>query len=127
MNKLMIAMLIMPFHVNAQVFKCDVHDKKVYQQKPCAGKGDVVAIDAPPSVQEQAAARARLETYKRNKAEQAMVAQARWDKERLIRAEEYKADAAYRNAMANRLQAAQQARQARALEDGNILQTYRRY
>jgi len=118
---------MLPLISYAQVFKCDVNGKKIYQQKPCASSGEEMAINAPPSEAEQAAARDRLTNYQADKAEQERLDQELWDKERMIRAEEDKADAAYHNARANRLQAAQQARQARALENSNTINSYRRY
>ncbi|MCF7971321.1 MAG: DUF4124 domain-containing protein [Methylococcaceae bacterium] len=123
---IMMAVFVSPV-VHAKVYKCQLDGKILYQQKPCVTNSEEIVIDASPSEEEQAAARARLDNYQINKENQARLDQERDDKERLIRAEENKADAAYKNAQANRAQAAQQARQAEALERKNIIDTYRRY
>lgn len=106
----------------SEVYKCDVGNKKVYQQIPCEGKGGQFDLGTDISIEKQQESVAELKQEMQKYNHKKQLKKKLWDKERLIRAEENKASAAHRNANANRAQAHEQARQTDALKARNRIE-----
>jgi len=116
---MIIMLMLFSAPVLSDVYKCKVANKKVYQQTPCRESGAKVDLGTDISIEKQRASAAELKQDMRAYNHKKQVKKEQWDKERLIRAEEDKADAAHRNANANRAQVYQQARQVNALRVRN--------
>ncbi len=118
---LITALAISPAH--AKIFKCEIDGKTSFQQTPCqaATSSSEFVLKKDISINRQQQAMQKLEDDLVEITERKKLAQETADKERLIKAEENKARATYQNAQANREQAYQTARQARAIEKRNNL------
>ncbi len=103
----------------AEIYKCGKNGQVNYQDKPCKTGGIEFTPRKDISTQQQQSAAKKLESDLAIRNEQKRAAQEAKDKERILRAQEAKADAAYRQALAAEEQAKQTARQAEALERHN--------
>ena len=111
----------------AKIFKCEENGLVSYQQTPCKGTGGEFIPGKDISLEQQQAAVTKLNADLAALAEKKQLEKEANDKERIIRAEEDKADATYQNARANKAQALQAARQAKALEKRNDSLKKRKY
>lgn len=100
----------------AEIFKCEENGNTIYQQSPCKQSGEVFVPRTDISLQEQKAALEKLEKEVALQAEKKQQEKQAADKERMLRAQEEQADAAYRNANANRARVLQE----RELENRNV-------
>lgn len=98
--------------VYAEIYKCEENGSISYQQFPCKHTGGEFKPLKDISEAEQKSAVEKLNKEIAIQAEQKQLEKEADDKERMIRAEEEKADAAYQNARANKAQVLQNARQA---------------
>ena len=96
--------------VCAKIYECEENGLKSYQQFPCKQGGKEFTPRKDISPEEQKAAVEKLDKDLANIAEQKKIKKEADDKERLIRAQEEKADAAYQNAQANKAQVLQNER-----------------
>jgi len=110
-------LLISPAY--AEMYKCSENGQISYQDKLCKTSGIEFTPSKDISVEQQQSAAEKLKSDLAIHNEQKRVAKEAQDKERMLRAQEDKADAAYRNARAAEEQAKQTARQADALEKSN--------
>jgi len=101
----------------AEIFKCEVNGSTTYQQFPCKQSGEEFIPAKDISKQEQKAAVEKLDKDLAIQAEKELLKKEEKDKERLIRAQEEQADAAYRNANANR---------AKVIQDADLINRDRR-
>lgn len=104
--------------VYATIYECEENGIKSYQQFPCKQGGKEFTPPKDISPEEQKAAVKKLDKDIAVMAEQKKIKKEADDKERLIRAQEEKADAAYQNARANEAQVLQNER--RSEEIGNL-------
>ena len=104
--------------VRATIYECEENGIKSYQQFPCKQGGKEFTPPKDISPEEQKAAVKKLDKDIAVMAEQKKIKKEADDKERLIRAQEEKADAAYQNARANEAQVLQNER--RSEEIGNL-------
>ena len=104
--------------VRATIYECEENGIKSYQQFPCKQGGKEFTPPKDISPEEQKAAVKKLDKEIAVMAEQKKIKKEADDKERLIRAQEEKADAAYQNARANEAQVLQNER--RSEEIGNL-------
>lgn len=102
-----------------QKYKCGQNGQISYQDKPCKTSSIEFTPSKDISTRQQQSAAEKLKSDLALRNEQKRVAQEAKDKERMLRAQEAKADAAYRQALAAEEQAKQTARQAEALERHN--------
>ncbi|GAW85534.1 hypothetical protein bplSymb_SCF00804P022 [Bathymodiolus platifrons methanotrophic gill symbiont] len=107
---LILSLAIAP--VYAEIYKCEENGNTSYQQFPCKKSGEKFIPEKDISETEQNAAVEKLNKDIAIQAEQKKIKKAADDKERLIRAQEENADAAYQNARASKAQALQNAQQA---------------
>ncbi len=110
-------LLISPAY--AEMYKCSENGQISYQDKPCETNGIEFTPRKDISVEQQQSAAEKLESDLAIHNEQKRVAKEAQDKERMLRAQEDEANAAYRNARATEEQVKQTARQAEALEKSN--------
>ncbi|SHE23454.1 DUF4124 domain-containing protein [methanotrophic endosymbiont of Bathymodiolus puteoserpentis (Logatchev)] len=103
----------------AEIYKCGQNGQISYQDKPCKTSSIEFTPSKDISTRQQQSAAEKLKSDLALRNEQKRVAQEAKDKERILRAQEAKADAAYRQALAAEEQAKQTARQAEALERHN--------
>ena len=103
----------------AEIYKCGKNGQVNYQDKPCKTGGIEFTPRKDINTQQQQSAAEKLKSDLAIRNEQKRAAQEAKDKERMLRAQEAKADAAYRQALAAEGQAKQTARQAEALERHN--------
>ena len=103
----------------AEIYKCGQNGQISYQDKPCKTSSIEFTPSKDISTRQQQSAAEKLKSDLALRNEQKRVAQEAKDKERMLRAQEAKADAAYRQALAAEEQAKQTARQAEALERHN--------
>jgi hypothetical protein len=104
--------------VYAEIYKCEVNGVKSYQQFPCKQGGKEFTPLKDISLEEQKSAVKKLDKELAVQAEQKKIQKEADDKERLIRAQEEKADAAYQNAQANKEQVLQNERRSQEIGYG---------
>ncbi|MCF7969988.1 MAG: hypothetical protein K9L22_02345 [Methylococcaceae bacterium] len=112
--------------VYAEMYKCTENGQISYQDKQCKINGSAFIPSKDISTEQQQSAREKLKSDLAIRNEEKKQAKEAQDKERLIQAQEDKANAAYRNARASEEQAKQSARQADALEKSNTSNHYTR-
>jgi flagellar biosynthesis GTPase FlhF len=95
----------------AEIYKCGQNGQISYQDKPCKTSSIEFTPSKDISTRQQQSAAEKLKSDLALRNEQKRVAQEAKDKERMLRAQEAKADAAYRQALAAEEQAKQTARQ----------------
>jgi hypothetical protein len=109
-------------YTHAGIYKCNINGKISYQQEPCEVSGGVgyeLKKQKDITSQQQLDAKAKMDAELTEYLEAKQLKKEAYDKERIIRAEEDKAYAAY--------QSAQQAkRQANALEERNAIEARKR-
>ncbi|OQK17512.1 hypothetical protein AU255_06465 [Methyloprofundus sedimenti] len=105
--------------VYAEIYKCEENGIISYQQFPCKEGGTEFIPPKDISPEQQKAAIEKLDREIAIQAEQKQQQQEADDKERLIRAQEEKADAAAQNARANTAQVLQNARQTEQIRNQN--------
>ncbi len=117
-----IIMILFCFNVHAAIYKCSSHGKISYQQRPCELSGSVeLDINKQKDItfQQQLDAKAKMDSELADYNKEKQLKKQAYDKERVIRAEEDKAHAAYLNAQ-------QAKRQADALEARNAIEARKR-
>jgi flagellar biosynthesis GTPase FlhF len=110
-------LLISPAY--AEMYKCTKNGHISYQDKPCKTNGIEFTPSKDISPEQQQSAEKKLKSDLAIHNEQKRAAKEAEDKERMLRAQENKANAAYRSALAAEEQAKQTARQVEALEKIN--------
>ena len=113
---LILSLAISP--VYAEIYKCQENGNTSYQQFPCKKAGEEFKPLKDISEDEQKAAVKQLDKDLAIQAEQKKIKKEADDKERLIRAQEEKADAAYQNAQANKAQVLQNERNSQEIGYG---------
>lgn len=75
--KLLLGVLLITFSfsVSAEMYKCEVGNKKVYQSFPCDDGGDIIKEAVKPRVEDVAAAKHRIYVYKEKKRQQKISAE----------------------------------------------------
>ena len=113
---LILSLAIAP--VYAEIYKCEENGITSYQQFPCKNAGEQFTPLKDISEEEGKAAVEKLDKHLAIQAEQKKIKKETDDKERLIRAQEEKADAAYQNAQANKAQVLQNERRSEEIGYG---------
>ncbi|MBE0468467.1 MAG: DUF4124 domain-containing protein [Methyloprofundus sp.] len=117
-SRLLIFFLLIP-PVHAEMYKCNEGGQISYQDKPCKTKGIEFTPNKDISAEQQQTAAEKLKSDLAKHNEQKRLAKEARDKERMIQAQEDRANAVYKKAQAIQEQAKQTGRQADALEKRN--------
>lgn len=114
---LVVTFFLTPVH--AKIFKCINSGNTTYQQTECKRKGTEFTPVKDITTKQQTSAVKKLTSDIETGNEKKKLQKEVDDKERLLRAQEDNANAALENAMANRAQAEEIARQTKVLKENN--------
>ncbi len=115
----LLILVVLSTPLNAKLYKCVINGKTAYQAIPCKGNGHEFSLKKDISKEQQKAAVKNLNSDLQAMHERDRQAKIAHDNERLIRAEENKANANYANAR-------QSARQANAIYQRNQLEALKK-